>query len=294
MRVATAAGWLAAALVAVAGCGHHAADQSGDRDAGRGCGRNGRERREPGPVCQARGGRRGAAAGPSTLAPADPALMNTAALHDAVSITTGSNSPVIGDLELRYTVPDNASADAVVAYLDEQQHRWIPVPTERSGNQLVATAGHLTTFGWFDDLRLMVGEFLGSRAAPLSCWTAPPDSVRDLIATQGADAQVLACTDTAGGDVKVKVKAVNNGVYPVATPSNPANKARSVDKLFRPRVILRGPQLLCDSPVAELVLSLPALPRRRQQCSMQRGCGVVRWRGWPTCWLAPSSAWSSR
>lgn len=162
--------------------------------------------------------------GSLTLAPAESD--GNVAAHDAVAVTA-ADGPMAGQVEVRFGLPGNAPADAVVGYFDEAAHRWLPVPTVRDGDRLTGTAGHLTTFGWFDDLRHLLGDLLGSRAAPPKC-EARPDWVRDLIATEGADAQILVCAQASGADVDLKV--VNNRAYPVALELSSAPKSSTVDQ----------------------------------------------------------------
>ncbi len=147
--------------------------------------------------------------------------------HDAASVVAGGAGPVRGEVELRFRVPDTASATATVAVFEEATRTWLPVPSARAGNDLVGTSTHLTTFGWFDDLRLVLGQAVGTRAAVPKCGTARPEWLRDLITTQGADAQVLACAEKSGADLEVTV--VNNRPYPVALQLSAPPKSSAVD-----------------------------------------------------------------
>jgi hypothetical protein len=144
------------------------------------------------------------APGTLTVAPAESGVV-----HDAVVVTGTGDVPVIGELQLHFTTP----AEGTVAYLDAEHHRWVAMPTVRSGADLVGTASHLTEFGWFDGIRQFVAEKVGTRAAPPKCSGKPPDWVHDIITVDGTDAQLLVCAETAGTNVDVTV--VNNRAYPV-------------------------------------------------------------------------------
>ncbi|MCP2329632.1 hypothetical protein HDA40_008139 [Hamadaea flava] len=149
--------------------------------------------------------------GDLVIAGAAPAK-DKAVVRDAVSITTDSGEPVAGAVTLTFTVPATAPDTATVAYLESTTQQWIPVPSQRSGTTLTAESSHLTDFGWFDDLRLGLGQMLGTRAAAPTCGGRPA-WFKDLVIVPSADAQIFACAESAGSDVRLKV--VNNRAFPV-------------------------------------------------------------------------------
>jgi hypothetical protein len=171
-------------------------------------------------------------AGPDVVPPGNLVIAATAGnstavpVHDAASVVASGNGPIRGEIELRFRVPDGTPASATVAYFEESTRKWLPVPSTRTGNDLTGTTSHLTGFGWFDDTRLFLGQVVGNRAAQPEC-AAPPAWLHDLITTQGADAQVLACGEKSGTDLKVTV--VNNRPYPVVLQLSAPPKSSAVD-----------------------------------------------------------------
>src|SRR4051794_32310527 len=96
---------------------------------------------------------------PGTLTIAAPGTdLAAPSVHDAVSIDASGAGPVKGQIELHFRVSDGTPDTATAAYFEPAARAWLPVPSTRTGNYLVGTTSHLTRFGWFDDLRLVLGR----------------------------------------------------------------------------------------------------------------------------------------
>lgn len=167
--------------------------------------------------------------------PSAPPVSNGTA--PPVDISTSTAEDLRGLVHVRFDLPANTPATAAVAYWDETGRRWLPTPSRRVGDTLVADTPHLTIYDWFADwldspdnpLTTVAGQLMGARAPVPACrHAALPSWVRGSnTENNSASQQLYVCLAGVGDDLEVT--AVNNRGVPVTVSLNSPAALASTD-----------------------------------------------------------------